>query len=62
MARWREFRRARLGGAMPGSEFTFATYRAELAAMRTAHADDARALTLLDAHAQWADALEADLA
>ena len=62
IARWREFRRARLGGAMPGSEFTFATYRAELAAMRTAHADDTRALALLDAHAQWADALEADLA
>ena len=61
-ARWREFRRARLGGAIPGSEHTFASYRAELEALRGAHAGDNRAHALLDALAQWGDALEADLA
>jgi len=61
-ARWDAYRRQRLCEDRGGSELTFDGHRAELAALRIAHAGDGRALALLDQAQAWADALEADLA
>lgn len=60
--RWDAYRRQRLCEDRGGSELTFDGHRAELAALRIAHAGDGRALALLDQAQAWADALEADLA
>jgi len=60
--RWDAYRRQRLCEDPGWSEFTFERHRAELAVLRAAHADDGRALALLDQAQAWADALEADLA
>jgi exodeoxyribonuclease-1 len=60
--RWDTYRRQRLCEDRGGSELSFDGHRAELAALRTAHAGDGSALALLDQAQAWADALEADLA
>jgi exodeoxyribonuclease-1 len=59
--RWDAYRRTRLCEDRGLSEFTFESHRAELAALRRAHADDGRALALLDRAQAWADALEESL-
>lgn len=60
--RWNAYRRTRLTEDRGISEFTFDTQRAEIAALRLAHADDGRAQTLLDQLQAWAHDLETDLA
>ena len=60
--RWDTYRRQRLCEDRGGSELSFDGHRAELAALRAAHAGDGRVLALLDQAQAWADALEADLA
>ncbi len=59
--RWDAYRRMRLCEDRGLSEFTFDSHRAELAALRLAHASDGRALALLDQAQAWADALETSL-
>jgi exodeoxyribonuclease-1 len=59
--RWDAYRRRRLCEDRGLSEFTFDGHRAELAALRLAHAGDGRALALLDRAQAWADALEDSL-
>ena len=59
--RWDAYRRMRLCEDRGLSELTFDGHRAELAALRLAHADDGRALALLDRSQAWADALEESL-
>lgn len=59
--RWDAYRRMRLCEDRGLSEFTFDSHRAELAALRLAHAGDGRALALLDQAQAWADALETSL-
>jgi len=60
--RWNAYRRTRLTEDRGLSEFTFDSQRAEIAALRLAHADDGRAQTLLDQLQAWANDLETDLA
>lgn len=60
--RWRDYRRSRLCEDRGLSEFTFESHRAELAALRAAHADDGHAQALLDQLQAWAQTLETDLA
>ena len=60
--RWNDYRRTRLTEDRGISEFTFDTHRAEIAALRLAHADDGRAQALLDQLQAWAHDLETDLA
>lgn len=59
--RWNDYRRMRLTQDPGLSEYTFDTHRAEIAALRAGHADDARALALLDRLQAWTHALESDL-
>lgn len=59
--RWRAYRRQRLCEDRGLSEHTFERYLAEIAELRTAHADDGRAQRLLDALDAWARDLRADL-
>ncbi len=59
---WNDYRRTRLSEDRGISEFTFDTHRAEIAALRLAHADDGRAQALLDQLQVWANDLETDLA
>lgn len=61
-ARWDAYRRSRLCEDRGLSEITFAQHRAEVAALRLAHAGDGRAQALLDQAQAWADALESNLA
>ena len=60
-ARWDIYRRSRLCEDRGLSEITFDQHRAEVAALRLAHAGDGRAQALLDQAQAWADALESDL-
>ncbi|WP_147652329.1 exodeoxyribonuclease I [Vulcaniibacterium gelatinicum] len=60
-ARWDEFRARRLRQGVGQPEQTFASYRAELAALRAQHAGDAARLALLDALEAWGRDLEAGL-
>ncbi|TXI46339.1 MAG: exodeoxyribonuclease I [Lysobacter sp.] len=60
-ARWRAYRRQRLYEDRGGSEYTFDSHRAEIDALRAAHAGDGRAQRLLDALDAWARDLKADL-
>jgi exodeoxyribonuclease I len=60
--RWNAFRRMRLTEDRGLSEFTFESHRAEIAALRLAHADDGNAQRLLDQLQAWANALETELA
>ena len=59
--RWRDYRRSRLCEDRGLSEFTFESHRAEIAALRIAHADDGHAQMLLDQLQAWAQTLETDL-
>ncbi|MGN6153008.1 MAG: exodeoxyribonuclease I [Lysobacteraceae bacterium] len=61
-ARWDAYRRSRLCEDRGLSEITFDQHRAEVAALRLAHAGDGRAQALLDQAQAWADALESNLA
>ncbi len=59
--RWRDYRRSRLCEDRGLSEFTFESHRAEIAALRAAHADDGHAQALLDQLQAWAQTLETAL-
>jgi exodeoxyribonuclease-1 len=59
---WDGYRRRRLGEDSGLSEFTFDSFRAEVAALRAAHAQDRAKLVLLDRLEAWARELEAGLA
>jgi exodeoxyribonuclease-1 len=59
--RWDAYRRLRLCEERGLSEYTFERHRAEIAALRLAHAGDGRAQRLLDQAHAWAEALEAEL-
>jgi exodeoxyribonuclease I len=59
--RWRVYRRLRLCEDRGLSEYSFDRYRAEIAQLRIAHADDGRAQRLLDALEAWALDVESDL-
>ena len=59
--RWSDYRRRRLGEDRGWSEYTFVSHRAEIDALRLAHADDGRAQSLLDQVQAWARDLEARL-
>lgn len=58
--RWNDLRRARMD--TPGlGEQTLQSYRDEIAALRTQHAESPDTLALLDALAHWGDRIEASL-
>ncbi|RNF83239.1 exodeoxyribonuclease I [Montanilutibacter psychrotolerans] len=59
--RWNAYRRERLLGEGRLSEYTFASFAAELAAVREQHRDDAGKLALLDQLAQWVRNIESEL-
>jgi exodeoxyribonuclease I len=59
--RWRSYRRTRLCEDIGLSEYSLATYRAEITMLRATHIDDGRAQRLLDALDSWALRLESDL-
>jgi exodeoxyribonuclease I len=59
--RWNDYRRSRLTEDRGLSEMTLDTYRTEIAALRLLHADDGRALALLDQLQAWALSLESEL-
>ncbi|HMT37222.1 MAG TPA: exodeoxyribonuclease I [Thermomonas sp.] len=58
---WNAYRRRRLLEDAGLSEATLAQYRAEIAALRNAHADDAGKLALLGRLEDWGDGIAADL-
>ena len=61
--RWDAFRHGRLtAGDTARSEYSFASQAAEIAALRDAHAGEARAQALLDALAGWSASLAGGLA
>ena len=60
-ARWNDTRRHRLCEDRGISEYSFDTHRAEIDALRQAHAGDGRAQALLDQVQAWADDIRADL-
>ncbi|MBS7455798.1 exodeoxyribonuclease I [Coralloluteibacterium stylophorae] len=59
--RWDAFRRGRLAPGSECSEYDFASYFAEIAAIRSAHPDGATQV-LMDAYAEWGRRLQGDLA
>ena len=59
--RWDDYRRQRLSTESGWSEQSFATFQAELAQLRLAHAGDGGKLTLLDQIDAWTRAIEASL-
>jgi exodeoxyribonuclease-1 len=61
-ARWSEYRRARLRDERGLSEYSFDTFRAEIAALRAAHAADGARQVLLDQLEAWGREVEASLA
>jgi len=61
-ARWNDYRRLRLRQDRGWSEHTFDTFRAEIAALRTAHAADGGKQVLLDQLEAWGRDVEASLA
>ncbi len=56
--RWNDYRRQRLDEDRGWSEYTFTSYRAEIASLRAAQAGDGRAQALLDALEAWGLELE----
>jgi exodeoxyribonuclease-1 len=58
---WNAYRQQRLANDSCQSEYSFDSYRTEIAQLRQAHASDAGKLSLLDALDTWGDALEASL-
>lgn len=60
-SRWNDYRRLRLDEDRGWSEYTFASYRAEILGLRTTHAEDGRAQVLLDALEAWGLELEQSL-
>jgi exodeoxyribonuclease-1 len=61
-ARWNDYRRLRLREECGLSEYTFETFRAEIGALRLAHAADGRRQVLLDQLEAWGREVEASLA
>ena len=61
-ARWDDYRRRRLRGDGRLSEYTFASFDAELATLRAAHAQDGTKIALLDQLDAWAHQIDASLA
>ena len=61
-ARWNDYRRLRLRDERGLSEYSFDTFRAELEALRLAHAGDGDKQVLLDHLDAWARDVEASLA
>ncbi len=59
--RWDAYRRLRLCEERGLSEYSFERHRAEIAALRLAHAGDGRAQALLDQSRAWAEGLETEL-
>lgn len=59
--RWDAYRRQRLCEDRGLSEYTFETFRAEVSALRIAHASDGRRQQLLDRIEAWAQRIEGDL-
>jgi len=59
--RWDDYRRHRLQGNTGLSEYDFASYGAEIAALRLANDGDTHRLALLDDLQSWGDALQAQL-
>lgn len=59
--RWSAYRRQRLGEDRGWSEYTFTSYRAEIAALRAAQAGDGHAQALLDALEAWGLELEREV-
>ncbi|MGY0504100.1 exodeoxyribonuclease I [Luteimonas sp. e5] len=60
--RWYDYRRRRLLEDSGLGEMALPQWRAEIAALREAHADDTQALHLLDQLQAWGDMLEAEVA
>jgi exodeoxyribonuclease-1 len=60
-SRWDEYRRLRLSRDSGLSEYSFDSFQAELAALRTANAGDGRKLALLDQVEAWARDLQHSL-
>jgi exodeoxyribonuclease-1 len=61
-ARWSEYRRARLRDERGLSEYSFDTFRSEIAALRAANAADGARQVLLDQLEAWGREVEASLA
>ena len=61
-ARWNDYRRLRLRDERGLSEYSFDTFRTEITALRSAHADDGAKQVLLDQLEAWASEVEASLA
>lgn len=61
-ARWNDYRRLRLREARGLSEYTFETFRAEIAALRLAHAGNGTKQVLLDQLEAWGRHVEVSLA
>ncbi|KQY52543.1 exodeoxyribonuclease I [Lysobacter sp. Root494] len=61
-ARWNDYRRLRLREERGLSEYTFETFRAEIEALRLAHAADGGRQVLLDQLEAWGREVEASLA
>ncbi|GAB3351547.1 exodeoxyribonuclease I [Lysobacter tyrosinilyticus] len=61
-ARWNDYRRTRLRDERGLSEYSFDTFRAEIAALRSTHADDGGKQVLLDQLEAWGREVEASLA
>lgn len=59
--RWDDYRRQRLCGDTSRSEYSFASFDAELAALRVEHAGDAARLELLGELARWRQDIEQSL-
>lgn len=60
-AEWNAWRRQRLADGSAMSEYSLASYRAEIAQLRQTHADDTGKLALLDALERWGNDLEQSL-
>jgi exodeoxyribonuclease I len=61
-ARWNDYLRLRLCGERGLSEYSFDTFRAEIGALRLAHATDGGKQVLLDELEVWGREVEASLA
>ena len=61
-ARWNDYRRLRLRDERGLSEYSFDSFRGEIAALRLAHADDGGKQVLLDQLEAWGRDVEASLA
>jgi exodeoxyribonuclease-1 len=61
-ARWNDYRRLRLRDERGLSEYSFDTFRSEISALRTTHAEDGDKQVLLDQLEAWGREVEASLA